>query len=160
MKVIKVTLMAAMLCGLLVSANAQQQNSLQDPFYEDFVKLQKEMDSMFVNFHQKHFNDDKFFHQMNLSAKSDFKDDGKNYVITMDLPGFDKKNIHVKTKDTMLYIEAKNDTETEKKDEHFYQRERVSGSVYRTFSLPKNADTDKLKTDLKNGVLTVTIPKK
>ncbi|WP_345991706.1 Hsp20/alpha crystallin family protein [Sulfurimonas sp. HSL-1716] len=159
MKVIHSTLIAAILGGLLVSANAQEQKPMNDPFYNDFVKLQKDMDSMFVNFHQKYFSDDKFFSQMKISAKSDFKDDGKKYVIKMDLPGFEKSNIDVKAKDGIINIKAKNDMDTQKKDEHFYERERYTGSVYRSFSLPKNADTSKLKTDYKNGVLTIDIPK-
>ncbi|MDD2357336.1 MAG: Hsp20/alpha crystallin family protein [Thiovulaceae bacterium] len=160
MKVINTTLIAAILGGLLISANAQQQKPLDDPFFDDFVKLQKDMDSMFVNFHQKHFGDDKFFNQMQISAKSDFKDNEKNYIINMDLPGFDKSNIHVKIQDRIVSIDAKNNTDTEKKEEHFYQRERYVGSVYRSFTLPKDADMSKLKTEYKNGVFSVTIPKK
>ncbi len=159
MKVIHTTLIAVVLGGLLVSADAQGQKPINDPFYNDFVKLQKDMDSMFVNFHQKHFGDESSFAQMDTSAKSDFKDDGKEYVIKMDLPGFDDSNIDVKTKDHTLSVQAKNDTSTEKKDEHFYEKERYTGSIYRSFPLPKDADTSKLKTNYKNGVLTIDIPK-
>lgn len=154
------TLVAVVLGGLLVSADAQEQKPMDDPFYNDFVKLQKDMDSMFINFHQKYFSDEKFFNQIDMSARSDFKDDGKQYVITVNLPGFDKDSIHVKTKDDTLSIEAKNDTSTEKKDEHFYQKERYTGSVYRSFTLSKDADFSKMNTEYKNGVFTVNIPKK
>ena len=156
MKVIKTTLIVGILGGLLISANAQEQKPLDDPFYTDFVKMQKDMDSMFIDFQHKHFNDN----NMKIDAKSDFKDDGKNYVVTMDLPGFDESNIQVKVKDHTLYIDAKKDTDTEKKDEHFYQKERYIGSVYRSFMLPKDANVNKLKTEYKNGVLTIHIPKK
>jgi HSP20 family molecular chaperone IbpA len=160
MKVIHTTLMAMVLGGLLVSADAQQQKPVNDPFYNDFVKLQKDMDKMFINFHQKYFNDEKFSDNMEISVKSDFKDDGKQYVVNMDLPGFDKSNIKVKAQDNVLYVKAKNDSDTEKKDEHYYEKERYTGSVYRSFTLPKDADTGKLKTEFKNGVLTIDIPKK
>ena len=160
MKVIKTTLIVGILGGFLLGANAQEQKPMDDPFYNDFVKMQKDMNAMFVNFNQKYFKEDKFFNKIDIEAKSDFMDDGKNYVVTMDLPGFDNSNIHVKIKNHILSINAKNDTDTEKKDEHFYQREIYKGSVSRNFTLPKDADEDKLKTEYKNGVLTVEIPKK
>ena len=161
MKLLKTTLVATLLGGLLVNAQAQTQQKQQtDPFYNDFMKLQKDMDAMFVNFHQKYFKDDKFFTQTSVSAQSDFKEEAKKYVINMNLPGFERSNIQVQTKDHTLSIKAQNDTSQETKKEHFYERERYMGSVYRSFTLPKNADTGKLSTHYKNGVLTIDIPKK
>jgi HSP20 family protein len=144
----------------LMHASSGKQVPVDDPFFDDFIKLQREMDKIFSNFHQKYFSDDKFFTKMQLSAKADLKENGKNYIISVDLPGFEKANIKIEAKDKVISIRAKNDTQKEKKDEHFYQRERYTGSVYNSFILPKDADIDKMDSEYKNGVLTITIPKR
>ena len=48
----------------------------------------------------------------------------------------------------------------DRKSEEFHRIERVYGKFERSFSLPKAVESEKIKADLKNGVLTITLPKK
>ena len=71
MKAFKTAIISGVLGGFLFIANAQQQvNPNNDPIYNDFMKMQKDMDMMFANFHQKYFADDKFFNQTDMQIKS------------------------------------------------------------------------------------------
>ena len=49
---------------------------------------------------------------------------------------------------------------TEEKETKHHRVERWYGKCYRSFLLPKSADAEKISANLKNGVLTVTMPKK
>lgn len=156
MKVIKQTLLVLTLGGLLVGANAQE--SFHDPFFDDFTKMQNDMDAMFKNFHQKYFGDEDL--KIQSHTTTDFKENNTSYVITMNLPGYEEANIHIKHKDGILSIEANNKTGEEKKDKHSYEKEQFIGSIYQSFSLPKNALIEKMKKEFKNGILNITIPKR
>ena len=60
----------------------------------------------------------------------------------------------------MLSISAASTREKREKGENYLRQERYVGSYMRMLSLPKDADADHLKSEYKNGVLTITIPKK
>ena len=51
-------------------------------------------------------------------------------------------------------------TETEKKGDTWYFSERQFGSFSRSFRLPPDADDAGVKAALKDGVLTVTVPRR
>ena len=61
--------------------------------------------------------------------KTDIKDNGKEYVLEADLPGFKKEDIHVDIEDGYLTISAERNSESEKKDDkgNFVRRERSYG---------------------------------
>ena len=72
-----------------------------------------------------------------------------------------RKNINVKVKNNILSIEAKTQkSEEKKKGDKIIKQEGFVGSFYRAMSLPNDADSDKMTTNYKNGVLSVNIPKK
>jgi HSP20 family protein len=55
---------------------------------------------------------------------------------------------------------AKRESEKEKKDENYYLVERFYGSFSRSFTMPSGVDAGAVKAELKDGVLTMTVPKK
>ena len=160
MKAINTALVAGVLGGFLFVANAQQVNATNDPIFNDFIKMQKDMDAQFTNFHQKYFTDDKFFNQVDMNTKSDFQEDKTRYLISIDLPGFELSNIKLQTDGNKITVHATNDAENTKKDEHYYQRERMVGTVDRSYILPQNADMKSIKTEFKNGVYSISVVKK
>jgi HSP20 family protein len=95
----------------------------------------------------------------NWSPSVDIKEENDKYVFIADIPGVDPKDIEVTAENGTLTI--KGDRENEKKEEKKdYKRvERSWGSFYRRFSLPDNADADKIDAKSKNGVLEISIPK-
>ena len=160
MKILNKSLLALALCGLIMNTYADEaKKSYNDPFYDDFARLQKDMDDMFMNFHQKYFSDTNTRADTQMT-KSDFKENNSSYIITLTLVGYEESNLYVKEKDQTLIIEATKQTSSEKKDAHYHQQEHFEGSMYQSFALPNNAEISKMKKEFKNGILTITIPKK
>ncbi len=80
-------------------------------------------------------------------------------VVKAELPGIKKEDIDITlTEDTITICgDKKKELEVKKKD--YYRWECSYGSFSRTFSLPAEVQTDKVKTKMKNGVLEIRIPK-
>ncbi len=131
--------------------------------FKEVQQMQQEMDAVFDKF-QKRMLHEKSFSQFDSALPAmpavDLKDVGDAYQLKADIPGSDKDAIKITTKDGMLKIEAKSEKAKEEKDKDFLKKERFVGSYLRMVSLPKDADATKLKSQYKNGVLEVTIPKK
>ena len=94
-----------------------------------------------------------------VSAKVDIFEDGNDVVVKAELPGMKKDDITVNLTDNVVTVsgEKKKEEKVEKKD--YYRVERSYGSFCRTFSLPKEVQSDKAKASFKDGVLEVRVPK-
>jgi HSP20 family protein len=93
-----------------------------------------------------------------LPAMDIAEDDG-NYVVTAELPGTKREDVTVELKEGMLSIRGEKKSEREEKKEHRRYVERSYGTFSRAFSLPSDADQDRVQAAFKDGVLTVTIGK-
>jgi HSP20 family protein len=82
------------------------------------------------------------------------------YVFTADLPGVAEKDLEVTLAGRRLAIAGRREAEKEEKDEKYYAFERTYGTFTRAFTLPEGADTEHIAADLKQGVLTVVVPKR
>ncbi len=131
--------------------------------FEEMQKMQQEMDRIFNEFHRKFLREAQFGKFVDTFASQpaiDLRDEGEKYVLKADMPGAEEKNIKIEVKDGMLKIEAKTLREKREKSENYLRQERFVGDYLRMVSLPGDADADRLKSEYKNGVLTITIPKK
>lgn len=81
-------------------------------------------------------------------------------VLKADLPEVDPKNVAIQLENGTLTLKGERKFEEQKNGKGFHRIERSYGSFVRAFSLPETVDGDKVKADYKNGVLTVTLPKK
>ena len=113
---------------------------------------------------ERHFFDDpfSFFENGSLAEfKTDITDEGDAYKLEADLPGFDKKDIHLDIDSDILTISAQRHSEHEEKDKQgkYLRCERSYGSYYRRFNL-SDVKADEIKAKYDNGVLTLTLPKK
>lgn len=81
-------------------------------------------------------------------------------TVTCDIPGVDKKDIDISLSGNSLIIKGEKKGESEKKNARVYQRENWYGGFQRTLPLPNSVETDKVSAEMKNGVLTITLPKK
>ena len=81
------------------------------------------------------------------------------YEYKAELPGLSKKEVKVTVKDNILAIEGEKTVDRKDKKREYYYTERLAGTFKREFVLPKYVQTDKLKAEYADGVLTVTIPK-
>lgn len=95
------------------------------------------------------------------SMNIDVEDRDDEFVVTGDLPGFDKEDMDVKLSENTLKISANREESTEDEREGEYIRqERSRRSVSRTVRLPEPVEEDEVNAHYKNGVLTVTLPKR
>ena len=84
----------------------------------------------------------------------------KDYRITAELPGMSEKDIEIALAGDMLTLKGEKKEEREEKEENRYVSERRYGSFQRSFALPEDADPEKIEAAFKNGILTVTLPKR
>lgn len=107
------------------------------------------------------FKDDFFNKKENSLMKTDIKETKDNYLIEMDLPGYEKENINLSLKDGYLTISANVHKETNKNDEEKYLRqERFYGECSRSFYVGDNLTEEDINAEFKNGILKITVPKK
>lgn len=103
--------------------------------------------------------DESFFNSRNKVMKTDIKELEDSYELIVDLPGFNKEDIKISTKDGYLTISATTDSvKDENKKDKYVRRERYSGSFSRSFYVG-DITKDNIKASFKNGVLTVSLPK-
>lgn len=103
-----------------------------------------------------------FFRSGDLAEfKTDITDQGESFLLEADLPGFDKKDIHMELTGDTLTIHAERRSEHEKKDnqEKYVHIERSYGKYSREFDV-SGVDTEHIKAKYKDGVLMLTLPKK
>jgi HSP20 family protein len=94
-------------------------------------------------------------------AKVDVAEKNGNYVVTAELPGVKKEDIHVSIDGAQVTIEAEVKREKEaSQDERVLHSERVYGKLTRSFTLPQEVDESKTQAKFKDGVLELTLPKK
>jgi HSP20 family protein len=95
-----------------------------------------------------------------LSIKTDVRETDDTYCIEAEMPGLEEDDIDVSVVDGMLTISGEKKAETKKDEENYHLTERHYGSVKRTFPVPDAVNLDKAKASFKNGVLSITLPKK
>lgn len=77
-----------------------------------------------------------------------------------DVPGLKRDEVKVEVEEgNILQISGQRNREFEQKTDTWHRIERSSGRFSRTFKLPEDAKVDRIKAVIKNGVLTVTVPK-
>ncbi|MEZ5572418.1 MAG: Hsp20/alpha crystallin family protein [Halioglobus sp.] len=95
-----------------------------------------------------------------LAPRVDIKDVGEHYEITAELPGVDKKDIHVHVKDGILTLEAESTSEDQEKVKgKVIRQERRYGKFMRSFNLGADVQESDIKAAFKDGVLTLEAPK-
>ncbi len=92
----------------------------------------------------------------------EIQEEAAKYIVKVELPGIDKKDIHVRVKDNVLAISAETKNETEKGDKKSdnYYSERYYGRFYREITLGSNVNEESVTAAHENGVLTLELPKK
>lgn len=90
----------------------------------------------------------------------DLVDRDGEFVATVDLPGFDRENVDVSVTDHRLRIAAERETVHDEDEERFLRHERRHATAHRSMRLPEAIDTGGVTATMRNGVLTVTLPKR
>ena len=111
---------------------------------------------------------DKFFYgwpsyesnyDLKWSPNVDINETDNDFVLDVELPGIDKKDIKVEVKDNVLSISGERRQEKNTENANSSRIERHYGKYVRTFRLPDTVLADNLAAKYKDGVLTITLPK-
>lgn len=119
--------------------------------------------SLFDNMFDDMFKDP-FFTNSRSTTKlmnTDIQEKDNNYILDMDLPGYDKSDIKVRLKDGYLTIIAQKDNLNEDKNEkgNYIRRERYCGKCSRSFYIGEGIKEEDIKASFNNGILKLTFPK-
>jgi len=92
-----------------------------------------------------------------FSPAADVEETEKHYVLTLDVPGIDKKDIKIELKNDQLIVSGERKTEKKDKKQHYV--ERSYGKFERVWTLPDTTDTEKVEASYRDGVLEISVPK-
>lgn len=95
-----------------------------------------------------------------LRPSVDISERKKAYVVRVELPGAEKGDIAIEVEGDAVRVRGEKRQEREENDEHFHCVERRFGAFERLLALPADADADAIEAKFRNGVLSLTIPKR
>ena len=90
----------------------------------------------------------------------DVKETPTGYVFKADLPGIKEKDVEISLVGTRLTVSGKREEEKKEETATYYACERSYGSFTRSFTLSEGCDAEHVVAEMKDGVLTLTLPKK
>lgn len=94
-----------------------------------------------------------------FAPPSEASADAEAYTIVVELPGVPEEGIHLSVHERILGVRGEKKSEQEEKGETFYFSERTYGVFQRSFRLPEDADEGGITAAMKDGVLTIRVPK-
>ena len=96
-----------------------------------------------------------------LEMRVDVKEDDKSYTIRAEIPGAKKDDIKVDIDRNLVSLRAEvRQEKDEKRGEKTVYSERSYGMASRSFTLPAEVDAEGAKAEYKDGLLSLTLPKK
>ena len=94
------------------------------------------------------------------TPRVDIREDDDRFVIFVDVPGVDPKDVEVHMDKGILTIKGERLGDVKQEGKRYSRIERSHGLFYRRFALPDSADADGITASGKHGVLEIGIPKK
>lgn len=90
----------------------------------------------------------------------DVREDKDNFYVEVELPGMKKEEINLEFTNNVLLIKGERKFERKEESENYHFMERSYGSFYRSLSLPRSVDGEKITAEYKDGLLKIVVPKK
>lgn len=87
------------------------------------------------------------------------KKDDEKYEIDVAIPGMDKSDFSINLEDGVLTISSKKQTSIEDKKEDYMRREFSYSSFTRSFTIPEDANGEKISAKYENGILKIELPR-
>jgi HSP20 family protein len=141
--------------------SSRQAKNIHDPF-RVFDDLQRMLDFPLTGTHP--FDFDHLLTPLSapgmLRPHVDIGASTNEYTISVEIPGITEKDISLETTGGTLVIKGEKRQEKEEQDKSYYRVERSYGAFQRMLSLPDDSEHDNITAVFKNGVLTVSIPRK
>lgn len=112
-----------------------------------------------LDFFEDVFADPFFEQKENKIMKTDVKEKEGNYILEIDIPGYEKEDIQIELQDGYLTVTASKNEENEEKKAKYLRRERFSGMCTRSYYVGDAIKEEDIKANFKNGILSIVFPK-
>jgi HSP20 family protein len=130
-----------------------------EPF-RDLVSTQDRFNQLFNDTFARAFGDQQEVSPHTWVPPVDIYETGDSLVLQAELPGINPDEVEIRVEDSTLYLKGERKFEKEVKEESLHRVERSYGTFMRSFSLPSTIDSEKVKAEYDNGILTLTMPKR
>ena len=120
----------------------------------DFNRLRQEVNQLFNLFSP---GSDPFFSRVYPAIN--LTEEGNHLYVWAELPGVKPESLDISVIEGKLMIRGERKIEEEDQKTNYHRREREAGFFRRTIALPVRVDSGKVSASMKNGVLTITLPK-
>ena len=124
-----------------------------EPF-RDLARIQDEVNRLF---------DDRAYRtgeSVGWTPSCDIYEDAEGVTLRFELAGVEPKDVDVRFENGVLTVRGERKLESDEKRANYHRIERSYGTFTRSFSLPGTLDPERIKAEAKNGVLSITLPKK
>jgi len=138
----------------------RDRQTLARPELNVFGPLQREVDRLFDEF-ARGFGTLAVAGNGSLMPSMDISETDKEFVITAELPGLERKDVEISLEDNVLTIrgEKKIEASPDDKNKNVHVSERSYGVFYRVLELPGKVDPASVQATMSKGVLKIAIPK-
>ena len=123
--------------------------------FEELERMRRDMDRLFGTFGARAMRPfgAGVFPAVNLT------EDRNNYYIRAELPGMTADALNISVTGNGLSISGERKISAEGDKVRYHRREREAGTFSRMIGLPGEVNPDKVAAELKDGILTITVPK-
>ncbi len=124
-----------------------------EPF-RDLMRLQDEVSRLF---------DERGYRaseSVGWTPPCDIYEDEEGVTLRFELAGVEPKDVDVRFENGVLTLRGERKLEKEDHRENYHRIERSYGTFTRSFTLPGTLDAEKIRAESKNGVLSVSLPKR
>lgn len=128
---------------------------------KELMNIEREFNRLFDSFGSRFGlrDTDEDFENAVWSPLTDISEDDDKYVLNMDIPGVEKKDVKISYKNGNLIVSGERKQESEDKSSKYHRIERAYGKYYREFALPEKILEDKIEAKFKDGTLQIIVPK-
>jgi HSP20 family protein len=136
----------------------RQTNNVWDPFRE-FQELSDRLNRYFGANTNNDGSGEQSLRGFDWTPAVNISETAKAYLIKLDLPEVRKEEVKVTSENGVLTIEGERRQEKREENEKFHRVESVYGRFLRRFTLPDDAQEDRIEATFKDGALQVSVPK-
>ena len=127
-------------------------------FSPEMRRLQREIDTLFDSFFPTRTQNGEP-ETATWAPRVDLAETEEAYHLYLDLPGLSKDDVEINFHDGALTVRGERKTEKQGEKQNFVRLERTFGHFYRSFTLPKTADAERIEASYQDGVLSIRVPK-
>jgi len=142
-------------------------NNEKEFFFNNLSDLKNSLDNgdeknaggFALDLNQKNSEEDVFVEDYEGQLSVDVYDQGDNIIVKSTIAGVRPEDLDIYIHDDLLTIRGRRHHDDEVKADNYFYRECYWGGFSRSLILPTEVQSDKIEAVLKNGVLTVVLPK-